>query len=63
MGYNIDAWIYKGSGKFISNKRFFEIPISKGEYSSKATEASHHHNIDNNIEGGIKLLRILFPIV
>ena len=51
MGYNIDAWIYKGSGKFISNKRFFEIPISKGEYSSKATEASHHHNIDNNIEG------------
>ena len=51
MGYNIDAWIYKGSGKFIENKRFFEIPISKGEYSSKATEASHHHNIDNNIEG------------
>jgi len=51
MGYNIDAWIYKGSGKFIENKRFFEIPISKGEYSSKATQASHYHNIDNNIEG------------
>ena len=51
MGYNIDAWIYKGSGKFISNKRFFEIPISKGEYSSKATQASHYHNINNNIEG------------
>ena len=52
MGYNIDAWIYKGSGKFIENKRFFEIPISKGEYSSKATQASHYHNINNNIEGG-----------
>ena len=51
MGYNIDAWIYKGSGKFIENKRFFEIPISKGEYSSKATQASHYHNINNNIEG------------
>ena len=51
MGYNIDTWIYKGSGKFIENKRFFEIPISKGEYSSKATQASYYHNIDNNIEG------------